>query len=388
MAFARVRGARLIGAGLVAAAVTLTGVPALAAGTDTPITTWGTNGRVKAMVVVGSDTVIGGSFTQALDPSGHAYSAPSLALVDGVTGVVDRSWTGSTNGEVYAMAVSGSTLYIGGEFTTVDGQPHRNVAALDLNDGSLISSFSAGTNRPVDALTTFPGAVIIGGRFTSVYGSGHPAARPYLAKLDPSTGALDAAWAPNPDLRVRGLAASLDGQIVYAVGDFDTISGHSARDVAAIQGADPGALVSTFHGGPTNGTTYSPVLNLELVGSTVYLAVAGNGGACTAFSASTGARIWSVHSNGNVQTVAYLDGVVYCGGHFGGADAFGTATRYHMAGVTAAAPYTTTDFAPKVNSALGVWSLATDGSRLFLGGDFTKLTGQAHDHYAAYQLVP
>jgi len=130
------------------------------------------------------------------------------------------------------------------------------------------------------------------------------------------------------------------------------------------------------------------VLNMALVGSTLYVAAGGGGGGCTALNATTGTKIWGKHANGNMQAVTYNHGIVYCGGHFGGSGSFDGQTRYKMAAVTATAPYSTTSFAPRFNSALGIWALAADSGHTFAGGDFTKVSQASHPHYAAFVDTP
>jgi hypothetical protein len=358
--------------------------PALAAASDPLESTWGTNGRVAAIVTVGGMTVIGGTFTAVIDPNGNSYPAAHLAAVDAATGVVNRSWKGATDDSVFSLAVLGSTLYVGGAFKQVDGSSHRHIAALSLSTGALQSTFQTTANAPVDAITTTSSAVYLGGRFTSVTDGSGTTTRSFLAKVSPTTGTVDAGWAPTPDLRVRSMQASSDGSGVYAAGDFTTVNGITHRSTALLAATAPGSPLSTFKGAPTNGNDYAPVLDVSLVGSALYLAVAGSGGACTALNASTGARIWTVHTNGNVQAVTYNHGIVYCGGHFGGDGAFGGLTRYHLAAVAAASPYTITSFSPRFNSALGIWSLAADDSHLFTGGDFTKVDHKMHNHYAVF----
>ena len=40
---------------------------------------------------------------------------------------------------VLALAISGSTLYVGGYFTAIGGQPRNNIAALNASDGMATS---------------------------------------------------------------------------------------------------------------------------------------------------------------------------------------------------------------------------------------------------------
>jgi fibronectin type 3 domain-containing protein len=219
--------------------------------------------------------------------------------------------------------------------------------------------------------------------------------RAYVAKLSGTTGALDTAWLPTPNDRTRALVVSGDGSTVYLGGDFTSVNNvlKTTNRIAAVSASGSGAVLTAFKSGANNGTTTAPIFDLATDGSTVYEAVAGSGGACTAVNGSTGTKIWSKHANGNLQSVRYSSGIVYCGGHFSGTASFDGLTRNKLAAVSATSPYATTAFAPTINSALGVWSLASDSSHLFVGGDFTKVAGVPAQHYAEFvdsgaQTVP
>jgi hypothetical protein len=338
------------------------------------------------MLAVGGNVVLGGDFTAVVDTTGHSYPASRLAVISASTGVVNRSWVGSADGTVSALAVSGSTLFVGGSFSKVNNVSHRSVAALSLSTGGFISGFTTTANKPVEALAVSGSSLIMGGTFTSVTDSARTTARTYLAKASVTTGAVDQTWAPRPDARVRALQA--DSTRILAGGDFTTINGLSNKSTASLAVSGSGAPLAGYHGGATNNRSFAPVLNMALVGSTLYVASGGGGGGCTALSATTGTRIWGKHANGNVQAVTYNHGYVYCGGHFGGSGGFDGQTRYKIAAVAATAPYNTTSYAPRFNSVLGIWSMAADSGHTYAGGDFTKVNQASHPFYAAFVDTP
>ncbi|GIW09479.1 MAG: hypothetical protein KatS3mg061_0536 [Dehalococcoidia bacterium] len=73
-----------------------------------------------ALAVSGSTVYVGGLFTSV---GGQARNY--LAALDAATGNV-TSWNPNANGSVYALAVSGSTVYVGGDFTSVGGQARNS----------------------------------------------------------------------------------------------------------------------------------------------------------------------------------------------------------------------------------------------------------------------
>jgi hypothetical protein len=65
------------------------------------------------------------------------------------------------------LAISGSTIYAGGYFTTIGGQPRNYLAALDAGTGQA-SSWSPSVNGGVSTLAVGNVDVFAGGSFTSV----------------------------------------------------------------------------------------------------------------------------------------------------------------------------------------------------------------------------
>ena len=125
------------------------------------------------------------------------------------------------------------------------------------------------------------------------------------------------------------------------------------------------------------------MLGLQATAGGLFAAIGGPGGRCSAFDPTTAATRWSVHTNGNVQAVALLGGLAYCGGHFNGTRSFGDTDRYKLAAVDATSG-TIVTFAPRLNSALGVFALAASSPHLAVGGDFTTVSGADQQHFAQF----
>jgi trimeric autotransporter adhesin len=78
------------------------------------------------------------------------------------------------NGDVEALAIVSSTLYVGGHFTTIGGQARGHLAALRAA-GSGLESWNPGANGvfgPFGAAIT-GSRVAFGGEFTQVAGEAH-----------------------------------------------------------------------------------------------------------------------------------------------------------------------------------------------------------------------
>ncbi len=356
-----------------------------------PDGTWRTNGPVLTIVAAGSRVYIAGQFTAVSDGSGNSYPIKYVAAYLPDTGTFDTSWNPSPDGEVDALAVSGSTLYLGGKFKHVAGASRTRLAAVDALSGSVDATWKPMANAPVRALAVGGGMVYAGGSFTQLTSSdsgSHAVSVPYLGRINAATGNYDPTWNPQPNDMVRAIKLSLDGSSVYVGGRFTSISGASSTKSIASLDTVTGAPTPGFESGATNGSDRPQAFNLYLDGTNLLAAVGGAGGGCASLNAATGASQWNVHANGNVQAVTALDGAVYCGGHFGpnsgGEAPFGGQVRYKLAAADESTGQVL-DFAPVVNSSLGVWTLDQEDNRLFAGGNFTKISGQYQPYFAQFE---
>jgi len=88
-------------------------------------------------------------------------SSPSLPAA-----FTDANWTALGSGvsnTVYAVAVSGSGVYAGGDFTEAGGGPANHIAKWD---GSSWSALGSGMNNPVRALAVWGNDLYAAGEFT------------------------------------------------------------------------------------------------------------------------------------------------------------------------------------------------------------------------------
>jgi hypothetical protein len=83
-------------------------------------------------------------------------------------------WNVGTNGDVEALAISSSTLYVGGHFTSVGGGARGHLAALRASGGS-VHPWNPGANGVFGAFgaAITSSRVAFGGEFTTVNGEAH-----------------------------------------------------------------------------------------------------------------------------------------------------------------------------------------------------------------------
>jgi hypothetical protein len=322
---------------------------------------------------------VGGNFTNVTTSDGVTQAPIGyLARFNPTTDQFDTSWNLQFDGPVKALSIASGHLYVGGDFTNVGTHKRRRLASVNLATGALDAWNPSVGGGKVLALAATTSGVYVGGNFATLAGQ----SRANLGRLG-LDGTLDS-WAPTLDGRVNSLVASPSGTKVYAGGDFTTVSGNtSARSIASWDTAT-GNLTAGFAAAATNEGNKPPALDLYLDGTHLLAAVAGQGGACASLNPATGHVDWSVHANGNIQAVTAMSGIVYCGGHFGGTASFGGQTRHKLAAASESTGVVT-DFAPRVHSALGVWSLGQDGSRLFAGGDFTRIGSHTQYHFGEFE---
>jgi hypothetical protein len=366
----------LVVAALVAVLIAAGGVAWAATLSNTSDPVPQTNGRVNAIVLSDDTLYIGGSFTEVITEEGVAVARSRLAAIDANTGEL-TDWAPQVNRPVTALALSpdGTRLYAGGRFTRAGGKTHNYVAAINAVTGAVDHGFKAGSDLPVRALVASGRRLYLGGDFSAVNGQG----RSRLALVDAVTGDLDPNWAPAADATVQTLALSPNVGRLYMGGSFATISGKARRNLAALD-ASTGALDTTWRRDYPN----RPVYDVEASGSRVYVAGGGVGGKAAAFDASTGARLWSLHGDGDFQAVAYLDDEVYLGGHF---RLLNDGTRRVRLLAVSAATGDLSEWKAKANR--GVWALGADAqrTRIYAGGDFTKISGQPREGFAQFSVV-
>jgi hypothetical protein len=382
--------------------------PARALGT-TPDDTWMTNGRVYATALSedGSTLYIGGNFTRVREnPSGEigsAYRVSDLAAIDVATGTALRAWRPLVTGDgavVHSLAVKDGRVFIGGNFTAVEGEARRNLAAVDAADGS-VDSFApqvGGASSYVYALLAGNSKVYIGGAFNRVDGQSRKA----LAAFDLATGALDPVWRPTPSSRVRDLEFASDRASIFVAGAFSSITGsdgtQDARQSVARVYADTGNLHPWKI---PSGTILDPQTGWDITATPTKLYGGFGAGPnyLAAFNLTTGTlgtQVWRFNTVGNVQTVALsADGSrLFFGGHFGTnrLEQQVCGSQY-LSGLASVRPATGSLYCdwipqlePNIDNTNGAWTLTTTGTHLWVGGGFTQVSGVDQSNLARFTL--
>jgi hypothetical protein len=350
---------------------------------------------------------IGGSFT-SIDGVAVQNAAHILA-----NGTLDRSWAPDPNGcgssEVYAIAVSGSTVYLGGGFCSITSSPGRvtvarnEAAAVNAGTGT-VTAWNPSPMGLVQALAISGSTVYIGGEFNAVENSTGtaPVSRTNAAAVNASTG-FATGWDPDPNGYVGALAVS--GSTVYLGGRFSAITDsagtgsvarYNAAAVSATTGDDTGWDPDPAFNPAHPGSGYVDALAVS--GSTVYLggnflSIAGSSGAATvkrsnvaAVNAATGrATAWNPSPSGAVLSIATSGSTVYFGGQFGKLLGPAGASRVERDFAAAVSAGTGRDTGWTPGPPAPIAAIAVAGSTAYLAG--SSYAGTASTGVAAIKHV-
>jgi hypothetical protein len=210
------------------------------------------DGRVDAVVQVGSKMIAGGKFSQVA-----TAAAPTTAIVrsnifafDATTGAIDTAFAPVMDDEVESLAVApdGLSVFAGGRFTKINGVAQKSLAKLRLSDGVRITTFKGKTNARVKDMAIANGRLYIGGTFSTVNGT----ARTALAALDPTTGALGgdvnlAFTGPRTGtVNIDRFDISPDGTRLIAVGNWTYVAGLQRDQIVMVNLASNPATVADW----------------------------------------------------------------------------------------------------------------------------------------------
>jgi outer membrane protein assembly factor BamB len=374
------RSRYVLGGALVAAAVSAASIAPSTAHTARPAAAskrvakalWAPDAPVRAITLSKKRVYIAGDFGSLKNTTtGRTVTRTRVAAFRRDNGALVKGFHPTLNGSVDALAVLGHKLFVGGDFSTVQGASRQNLAAVNKRSGAL-TSVVAQVDGPVWALLAMQGTVYAGGDFEHV-GTDQ---RTHLFALD-THGALSTTWPDQSAGTTKGgvysLAATADQRAVIVGGAFDKLVGQ-ARSWLGEVSASSGDVLAWSPAQAPQCSSHCFVVSLAVDGSTVYAGVAGPGGNVVAYRQSNASIAWSRHTDGDVTAIA-LDGrYVIAGGHF-----FHVNHRPHrMFAQLVAKTGRVTSRHPAVTGKVfpGILALAVHDRRISVGGAFNTFAGQ------------
>jgi hypothetical protein len=278
---------------------------------------------------------------------------------------------GGIDGKVNAITASGSDIYVGGSFISIDGVMVNRIAKWN---GSSWSAIQGGVNGSVNSLTTDSnGNLYAGGSLTTAGGT--PVN--YIAKWN---GSSWSALGGGVNSNLYALATDNSGNI-YAGGDFTTAGGTAANYIAKWNGSSWSSLGGGVGSSSVKAITSDSSGNIyaggdfaTASGTTVNRVAKWNGSAWSALSGG-------VDSSGGVSTVTALttdsNGSLYAGGYFITAD---TSVVWRVAKWNGSSW-------SSLNSGVDsyIFALTADSSgNLFAGGAFYRADGSIANYIAKW----
>ncbi|MFN8078497.1 MAG: hypothetical protein U0Q19_02935 [Kineosporiaceae bacterium] len=384
--------------------------PAAAIASGTALPTVQVDGVVWSQVIVGNTVYATGQFANAR-PAGSAAGQnltprSNILAYDLTTGALKGGWAPSLNAQGMTIAASpdGRRIYVGGDFTQVNGKVRNRLAVFSAATGELLTDFQPGVNGTVRSIQTIGDVVYAGGLFTST--GGNPRYR--LAAFSATNGAL-LNWAPQADMGVRSLLALPAQNKIVVGGSFTVMNGVPNPGMTAVDATTGAALswpanrVIRYNGG--SGSV--AIVGLSTDGSKVY----GGGFSQAPYIPGRLEGSFAADLNGNLDWVngcfgdqygTYpFGGVLYQVGHAHDCSPLGgfmnePEPNYYKRALSVTTARTQTNVggnfsgypAPSLESwrpyldsgvitgmSQGPWHITGDGRYLVLGGEFRSVNG-------------
>lgn len=322
-------------------------------------------------------------------------------------GSVDASFAVTVDGQVRTMVLSpdGNTLYIGGNFTTINGSSRMGIAAVDADSGALSSwnpnavgfvLFGASNAYMTAMDVASDGTLYVGGNFQEIGGQ----TRHALAALDPATG-LATAWNPRP-YSCNGACSAfaqeaastisdieVDGTDVYVAGGWYSINGYNGvmlKRFAKLNNTD-GTVATGWTTDSTNG-----INSIAVSSDAVYVGgwigtIGGQARIGLAKMSKTGTvSSWNPNASGDDveanEIALSADGSTL---YFTGAFYYVNGTARTRAAAVSTSDGSLTAWNPSIDGD-GYWddsgrslAVSSDGSSVYLGGSFQSVNGYTRD---------
>lgn len=213
--------------------------------------------HVDALASLGTTVYAGGLFDSVAGSGASPEARTNFVAFDAISGALKQGSSPgyadpSFDGQVWAVEAYGSSIYVGGEFTAVNGVVRRRLVKIDAATGAVDPNFNA----------KFPGGIVwdlkiwpgVGGSSPRLIVAGSMTNK--LVALDPQTGAdtnlinlgiadpIPNAWG---GVAVNHIAINAAGNLLIATGNFQTVQGASRVRFFAADLADTQATLDPWY---------------------------------------------------------------------------------------------------------------------------------------------
>jgi len=374
------------------------------------------NGNVNAITTVGNRVIVGGTFTQVKNAgSSTVLTRNYIFAFDRTTGAVDTGFVPTVDAPVEALepAADGTSVYLGGGFSTVNGVANFGVAKLNAATGIKVAGFNATTAGKVRDIALSGSKLYLAGDIWSI--NGVPRTR--LGAVDAITGAID----PTLTIGTTAPRVSVDwiakidvhpsGSQMVIMGNFLEVDGVDRKQIAVIDLTGPTATLANWSteqfGAACSASFWTYMRDVEYSLDGAFFAIVTTGGPYTGTLCDTASRwesnatgsllkeTWADWSGGDTLTaVAISDVAVYIGGHqrwmnnhlgrdtagVGAVSREGIAALDIGNGVPLA-------WNPGKDRGVAVWDLHLTDTGLYVGSDTDFAAGEYHAKLAQFPLA-
>jgi hypothetical protein len=187
-----------------------------------------TNGAALKSAEANGMLYVGGSFTSVTAAAGTTpqgtFTRNHILAFNAGTGSISTAFAPNVNGDVWAIVPSGTSLYIGGSFGSVNGVARRGLAKIDATTGAVDTSFNAGlTSGNVTEAALVSGRLIISGTFPKKILAVNPTSGANTGYINVAvTGSVASNAGP---VEVYRFAVNPTRTKLAAVGNFTTVGG-------------------------------------------------------------------------------------------------------------------------------------------------------------------
>lgn len=332
---------------------------------------------VRALAISGTNILVGGDFTLNLGAGTNLQRLVKIHKAG--SGDFDLAWKPVTNGlQFQAFAVAGTNLFFASKAPPLSMRKYSTEGSGDT-DTNWAPKVSVSGGTSVSTMLAREGEVLVGGKYETVGGDLSQG----LAKVDPVNGFRDPTFAVQVEQagEVRALAVQSNGSVIFG-GAFNAAAGLPRRNLARM---NPDGTLDTFW---NPGLLAADITNgvRAMVLTEPYLIVGGAFTNAGGIARKNLARIglldngpvdanWQADANNTVDALV-LDGAnLFAGGLFTTiSNQSVNLTRQRVAKLAADTGLVDLSWSNTVNGS-EVAALALDGTNLYLGGAFSQVHG-------------
>ena len=210
----------------------------------------------------GGKVVVGGNFEMIENPQRNTQIPRSNVFAfDTGTGAI-TNFAPSVNGDVWSVLTDGTSVWIGGGFTTVNGVNRRAIAKLNLATGQLDPLFTPALSGRVSDMQMHNGLLVIAGTFGRRLMAINPNNGNVSTYIPPTLTVAGKLPNSNPS-QVFKFDISPDHQHLVAVGNFLTVENQPRPRMFMVDLGPTAATLSSWNYEPNGVNCSSTRVNAQ-----------------------------------------------------------------------------------------------------------------------------